>query len=218
MKRYLAIPGALLLITAFVRSAVNVQWDSTGIGLAAAGAVILLITVIWNWQEVVEWVRDPRGVFAVTTGITVALFVAAVVLINIAVWYNPWSVDMTASGRNEVSEGTRTMLGRLEEPVELRQVGRQPDPRIEQLLRSFERESRRLRVEFIDADRNADLVKQYGVIRNGTVVVRAADKFRKIEEPNEQALVTAILEVTSDEQRVVCFTTGHGERGLTDTG
>ena len=217
MKRYLAIPGCLLLVTALIRATVNASWDVPNIWIAAAGVLIIAITAFWNWQEVVDWVRDPRGIFAVTTGISVALFVAVVVMINIAVWYNPWSIDLTASGRNEVSDETRRTLGRLQAPVELLQFGRDPDPRVAQLLQSFARETPRIRVEFIDSDRQAELTRQYGVIKNGAVVVRAGEKFRKVDEPNEQALVTAILQATSDEDKVVCFVTGHGERGIADT-
>ena len=217
MKRYLAISGCLLLIAALVRATVNARWDMANIWLAAAGAVIIAITAAWNWQEVVEWLRDPRGIFAVTTGISVAVFVAVIVMLNIAAWYNPWSVDLTASGRNEVSSDTKRILGRLQTPVELVQFARDPNPRVEQLLRSFERETPRIRVEFIDADRKADQARKYGVLRNGAVVVRSGGKFRKIDEPNEQSLVTAVLQATSTEDRVVCFVTGHGERGITDT-
>lgn len=219
MKRYLAIPGALLLIAAFIRATVNIEWDMTSVWLAVAGGVIVAATAFWNRQEVVEWIRDPSGIFAVTTAVAVAVFVGVIVMLNIAVWYNPWSLDLTASGRNEVSDETRVILSRLEEPVALRQFGRaSSDPRVEQLLRSFERETPLVRVEFADTDRERDQAAQYGVIRLGTVVVLADDKFRKVEEPNEQALVTAVLQVTSDEDRVVCFVTGRGERGLADSG
>lgn len=217
MKRYLAIPGSLILVAALIRATVNARWDTPNIWLAAAGALILAITVAWNWEEVVDWLRDPRGIFAVTTGISVAVFVGVLVMLNIAVWYNPWSIDLTASGRNEVSDDTRRILGRLQAPVELMQFGRDPDPRVEQLLRSFERETPRIRVEFVDSDRQADLARQYGVLRNGAVVARSGEKFRKIDEPNEQALITAVLQATTSEDKVVCFVTGHGERGMTDT-
>lgn len=218
MKRYLSIPGALLLIVAFVRATVNVAWDTTGIWLAVAGALIVLLTAYWNRHEVLEWIRDPRGIFAVTTGISVAVFVAALVMANIAVWYAPWSVDMTAAGRNEVSEDTRRILARLQQPVTLRQFGRAAEPRVEQLLRGFERETRRIRVEFSDVDRERDAAAQYGVIKLGTVVVLSGEKFRKVEDPNEQGLITAVLQVTTEQDRVVCFVTGHGERGLADEG
>jgi ABC-type uncharacterized transport system involved in gliding motility auxiliary subunit len=218
MRRYLAIPGTLLLMTAFIRAAVTVQWDRTGVLLAAAGAVITVATIIWNWHEVRAWMRDPRGIFAVTTGISVAVVVAALVLANMLVWYHPWSVDLTASGRNEVSTETRHLLQRLDAPVVLQQFGRTSDAAVEALLRGFERETRMVRVEFVDVDRDRTLAQRFGVVKLGTVVVAAGEKFRKVEDPNEQALVTAIVQATSTEEHVVCFVTGHGERGLADTG
>src|SRR4051794_149021 len=117
MKRYLAIPGALLLTAAFVRAALAVHWDGTSLALAAAGLAIAGAALALNWKEAVEWLRDPRGVFAVTTGVSVALFIAALVMVNIAVWYHPWSDDLTASGRNEVSVETRRILQRVQQPV-----------------------------------------------------------------------------------------------------
>jgi hypothetical protein len=216
MRRYLVVPGALLLITAFVRSALNLGWDATGFGLAGSGAAVVIVAAVWNRRELIEWLRDPRGVFAVTTGIAVALFVAAVVMLNIVVWYHPWSVDLTASGRNEVTAETRAILARLDEDVVLRQFG--PTPRMDQLLRGFARESRKLRLEVADPERDRQQALQYGVARRGTVVVLADKTFRKIDEPQEQALITAIVQATSETQRVVCFVTGHGERGLQDAG
>ncbi len=216
MNRYLAIPGALLVTAGFIRATVTAAWDGTSLMLAAAGAVVVAITAAWNRREVGAWFRDPRGVFAVTTGIAVALFVAALLMVNIAVWYNPWSVDLTASGRNQVSADTRAVLRRIQQPVTLRQFGRAEDPRVEQLLRGFAREMPLIAVEFVDVERERALATKYGVIKLGTVGVFAGDKFRKIEEPNEQAVITAILQATSDEERMVCFLTGHGERGLAD--
>ena len=216
MKRYLAIPGALLIITAFLRATINVAWDGGSVALAAVGAIVVALTAVAHRREVVAWIRDPRGVFAVTTGIAVALFVAALVMINIAVWYNPWSADLTASGRNQVSADTRAILRRIQQPVTLRQFGRAADPRVEQLLRGFAREMANLTVEFVDVERERALATRYGVIKLGTVVVAAEDKFRKVEDPNEQSVLTAVLQATSDVDRVVCFVTGHGERGLAD--
>jgi ABC-type uncharacterized transport system involved in gliding motility auxiliary subunit len=218
VRRYLAIPGALLLITAFIRAATMMQWDRTGIILAAAGAAVVLVTIVWNWPEVIEWVRDPRGVFAVTTGIAVAVFVAVLVLLNILVWYHPWSIDLTASGRNEVGSETRRVLQRLAVPVTLQQFGRTPDPTVEALLRGFERETRLIRVEFVDVDRDRTRAQRYGVVKLGTVIAVAGEKFRKVEDANEQALVTAIVQATSEHEHLVCFVTGHGERGLADAG
>jgi hypothetical protein len=218
MTRYLAIPGAVLLVGGFGRAAVNVQWDPTAAVVAASGAVVSAAAALLNWRHVLEWLRDPRGVYAVTTGISVALFLAALIMLNIAVWYNPWTVDLTAAGLNRLSGEARGVLRQLGSPVSLQQFGLSRDPRLEKLLQNFGRESPRVRVEFVDIDRERVLTSRYGITRPGTVVVAAGERFRKIESPNEPSLLTALRQVTADKERVVCFVGGHGERGIADKG
>lgn len=218
MKKYSYLPGFLLIVAACIRAALDGAWDQTGWMLVAGGGAIVLGSLIWNRVEVIEWLRDPRGVFAVMTGIAVAVLIAALVMLNIGVWYRPWRVDLTASGRNVVTPETRALLERLDRDVVLRQFGRARDPQLDQRLASFAGASRHVRVEFTDAEQNADLARDYGVLRNGTVIVEANGRHRKVEDPTEPALMTAVLQVTRAEERKICFVTGHGERGIADEG
>lgn len=216
MKRYAYLPGVLLLIAALVRAALQVTWDRTGVTLGLAGAVVIIASLVWNRREVQEWLADPRGVFAVASGVSTVLLVAILVLLNILAWYRPFRVDLTASERNTVTAETRVILGRLARDVALRQFGRGRDPQVDQLLSSFAAASRRIRMEFVDADRAPREARSLGVIKNGTVVVTSGRVYRKVENPTEQAIVTAILQATSEVERTVCFVTGHGERGVAD--
>ncbi len=218
MRRYIFLPGVALAIAACARTAVVGQWDGLNIGLAIGGAAILALSVVVNRREVKDWWHDPRGVFAVATGISTVTLAAILVLANILVWYYPWRTDLTASGRNTVTSETQSVLKKLSKEVRLRQFGRSSDPRVEQLLASFQAGSPRIHVEFVDAERQPRETRQYGVIKNGTVVVTAGDKFRKVDNPSEQALATALLQVTSEVERKICFVTGHGEHGLSDEG
>lgn len=218
MKRYVFLPGVLLLIAAVARAAAQVHWDRLSVGLGASGVAIVAASVAWNWPEVKRWRHDPRGVFVVATGISVAALIAILVLVNIAVWYRPMRVDLTASGRNTVTPETRALLEKLTREVRLRQFGRTRDPRVDQLLASFQHGGPRVRVEFVDAERQPRETRSYGVIKNGTVVVVSGEKYRKVDNPTEQALATALLQVTTDVERKICFVTGHGEHGLADEG
>jgi hypothetical protein len=216
VKKYSYLPGFLLVVAAAIRAALDGAWDPVAIGMAAGGGVVIALSIAWNRVEVMEWIRDPRGVFAVTTGISVVALVMVLVLVNILVWYRPWRVDLTASGRNVTTPETQALLQGLDTDVVFRQFGRAPDPQVDQRLSSFAGASRRIRVEFTDAAKNPQLAREYGVIKDGTVIVETAGRHRKVEDPTEAALVTAVLQVTSADERTVCFVTGHGERGLAD--
>ncbi len=218
MKKYSYLPGFLVLVAASIRAALDGTWDGAGIGMAGAGAGVIALSIVWNRADVMEWLRDPRGVFAVTTGISVVVLIVLLALVNILVWYRPWRVDLTASGRNVVTAEARALLERLDHDVVLRQFGRAPDPQVDQRLASFAGASRRVHVEFTDSEKHPTLAREYGVLRNGTVVVEASGRHRKVEDPSEPALITAVLQVTRGEERRVCFVTGHGERGVADEG
>lgn len=215
MKRYLYLPGVLILLTALLRATADAHWDRTGAGMAIAGVLIIAAAIALNWREVREWFSDPRGVFAVTTGLTVVVLVLVLAMVNVLVWYRPFRVDLTASGRNEVFEETRNILRNLPDGVTLRQFGRTRDPGVDQLLSTFAA-SGRVFVEFVDSDQQPRLTREYGVIKDGTVVVVAGSNYRKVENPTEQSLATALLQVTSTVERAVCFVSGHGERGVAD--
>lgn len=218
LKRYLFLPGAALAMFASVRFAATAHWDGLNTGLAAAAAAILVFAAVWNRREIKEWLRDPRGVFVVNTAISTAALFAVLVFVNILAWYRPARVDLTESGRNTVSAETRSILNKLSRDVRLQQFGRSRDPRLDQFLAAFDQSSPRVTVEFVDADRQPREAQKYGVLKNGTVVASSGDKYRRVDNPTEQALVTALLQVTSDVERRICFVTGHGEHGLADEG
>jgi hypothetical protein len=218
MKKYSYLPGFALVMIALARTFIVQRWDTTGLALAGIGAAIIVASVVINWREVREWFGDPRGVFAMNTGISLVVLFMILVLLNIAAWLRPANVDLTAAGRNTLTPGTRTFLATITKNVTFREFGRTRDPRVEQLLASFTSENRHITMSFVDAERTPAEARKYQIRRPGTILVMAGDKYRQVETPTEPALVTALLQVLSDKRPSVCFTTGSGEHGLKDEG
>jgi len=218
MKKFAFLPGALMAIAGVVWAALTLAWNPASITLAIGGGLALLIGALVNWKDISDWFRDPRGVFAVNTAFSTLLLVAILGVVNASVALKPVKFDMTASGRNTLAPETKRILERLSTDVTLKQFGRTPDPKVDDLLAVFARTSPRITTRFVDAEKALQQARQYGVLRNATVVVEYGAKFRKIEQVTETALATAILQVTSTVEVQVCFAQGDGERGLTDDG
>lgn len=218
MKKYSYLGGVILLMVAVGRATVLSQWDAPSYWMAGGGGVILLLSVAANWGEVVEWFRDPRGVFAVNTTISAVLLIGIIAMVNVFVWFKPFQMDWTASGRNTLASETVAILQKLPADVQLRQFGRASEPRVDQVLAAFSGASPRIRVEFVDAEQNPREAAEYGVLKNGTIIVKAGEKYRKVEDATEPALATAIVQVTSSVEPKMCFVSGHGERALPDDG
>lgn len=101
-------------------------------------------------------------------------------------------------------------------------------PDIEILLDQIHAENPRISIQFINADVEIDLLKEYGQVSNGSIFVRSKKgslsslgspyseervvaKEPKDLEDLERKLVAAVLNVTT-EQKKVYFTTANGER------
>lgn len=216
MKKYAFLPGALMTVVAVVWAWYTARWDETPTALIAGGLLALAIGVVVNWAAIRDWFRDPRGIFAINTILSTLLLIAILVLVNAAVALRPLKYDWTSSGRNTLSSEAGEILRKLTTDVTLKQFGRSPDPRTSDLLASFAQQNPRVSAVFVDAEKSIQETKRYSVLKNGTVVVEAGGKHRKVEQVTEPALVTAVLQVTSKHEPVVCFSAGNGEHGMED--
>jgi ABC-2 type transport system permease protein len=72
-----------------------------------------------------------------------------------------------------------------------------------------------LEVQLIDLDRELGMAKSYGVTTYGTVVIESAEHRETVYPAEERLLVQAINRVIDPKPRIVCVTTGHGEREIT---
>ncbi|MCX6550997.1 MAG: Gldg family protein [Acidobacteria bacterium] len=216
MKKYAFLPGALMVVGALLWAALTLRWSMPALVVGAGGLVALGVGVAANWKETRDWFQDPRGVFVINSIISTLLLVAILGLVNAAVGLRAITFDWTEAGRNTLTAESKTILQHLAKDIVLKQFGRTHDPGVDRMLAAFAAENRRVRVSFVDIDSAPQDVKKYGVSRPSTVVAEAGTLFRKIEKVTEPALVTAMLQVTSTNESLVCFATGEGEHGLAD--
>lgn len=216
MKKYIFLPGGVLVVVALMWAALTLRWDRGAILLGAGGLLVLALGIAANLREIRAWFNDPRGVFAVNTAMSTLLFVAALGLINAFVAFRPVSFDWTANGRNTLTAESLTLVHGLDADVWMKQFGRTREAQANALLEAFDRAASRITFSFVDIEAAPAEARTYAPLRNGTVVVGSGDKFRKIDQITEPALAAAILQVTSESDVTICFATGEGERGLGD--
>lgn len=72
--------------------------------------------------------------------------------------------------------------------------------------------------KFIDPDAEPQIATDYNILGYGTIVFERGKRRENVFAPDEQSLTNALLKVSQDTQPTLYFTTGHGERSLSDTG
>ncbi len=157
----------------------------------------------------------------VLTGANFALYtlivIALIVLVNWFVNNHDRRVDMTPNKKYSLSDQTRKILRDLNRNVNIyafdreRNFGERRD-----VLGMYATASNRVKVNYVDPDRQPALAKEYGVRSYGTVVVAAGERHMEAQGDSEEGITNALVRVLKG-QRTACFITTHGERSLDGT-
>jgi len=130
-----------------------------------------------------------------------------------------WRLDLTPEKRYVLSENSRRILANLDHDLVITALLRADDPRnreIEDLLSRARFASDRVHYRLVDVNRNPGVVRRFGAVAYGSLVVEADGRRKVFPNPTEQSLMTAIVQVTRPGRRRVYFLTGHGEHRIVD--
>lgn len=212
----LGLLAAAALLTVRQRTDLGVQ---IGLALALIGFVAAAVL------DRERWVRFGRGRQA-RHGLNAALSIGAVlgilILVNLVVYQNPWSKDLTEDQRYALAPETQAALDTLTSDV--RFIGfYSPDQAsardsIRPLLQQYEQHGDgRVSYEFVDPREQPYRAQEFGVTRDASVVVTVGDSSEVVTLPSEQEISSALVRLANPGARKVYFLTGHGERDLDAT-
>ena len=89
---------------------------------------------------------------------------------------------------------------------------------MDDLLKLFAGASPNVTYRLLDLDRSPALAKKYGIGSFNTGLVEAGERRRDLRSIDEEEIINALLRITRQQQRVLCFLTGHGEFSPQDPG
>jgi ABC-type uncharacterized transport system involved in gliding motility auxiliary subunit len=122
--------------------------------------------------------------------------------------------DWTAEDRFSLSPQTRQILKSLDRDVELLAFYPGDDPEqvpLRRLLDEYRGASGRLRIDFIDPDREPGRTARYGVHEPG-LLVAVGDRRERAKNTGEEGITNALLRALRGRKVNVGFLSGHGER------
>jgi ABC-type uncharacterized transport system involved in gliding motility auxiliary subunit len=213
--------GALIAVIGLILDGTAPEHHTFWMSLAAFGALLFVSGVALNRERILAGLRG-RTVRAASASVGYTLTVlAVVVLVNFLSVRHHHRFDLTENKDFSLSEQTIKVLQGLPRDVTLTIFSRETDPgypKLKDLLDEYKYRTSKLTVHFLDPDKNPGEVKRYNVTELGTIVVESGKQESRITTSDEEALTNALIKVTSDKERVVYFTSGHGEHDLNDTG
>ena len=207
------------------------------IDIAIGASLIALVGAVFI-SSVIAAFLSRTGRYGINTLILLGAFTGIIVVVNFISFENKDRVDVTATNQFSLSERTRDLLEDLEQDVRITAFYKaleesqdagvaQRRNRVVETLEEFEARTGRLSYRVVDPDLEPGIVAAYFGSRptgfvSETIVVEnletgVFDAFQRGDElfaQLEQELVTGLYVATGQEQKVVYFLAGHGERNI----
>ena len=220
--------GIALLISGYLRYSVREINDVYSKALMIAGAVLAVAGVALNFTVIRDHFRQRSTRLGANTAVMTVAVVAILALLNFLGYRHHKRVDVTAEQLYSLSDQTRKIVTNLQKDVRIMKIGAAEgeDPQTLQALRDQVQEyrdlSKRITFEAVDPYAKPEVAQQYGIMRKGdlgAVIVASGDRTQRLDErrPGEQELTSAIIKVTRDKPKTICFVEGHGEKALSST-
>jgi hypothetical protein len=187
-----------------------------------AGLALVLLHLILRWDDVASAVGRRQLKYGTNTAVISLAFLALLVAVNVIVYRNVgrWDArwDLTKNQRYSLSDQTRKILAGLEADVTITYFQRAAAmPAGQERMKEFQASSPRLKVDFVDPIANPAKAQALDVRGPWPMlVVERGDKRERISNDSEQDVTNALIKVTREGKKTVCFLEGEGERDLDD--
>ena len=220
MKKYINITliiGFLLIVYSLFNFSVNQIWDWVSTIAVIAGLVAVGIGIYYRIRFREKELSRRSVIYGGNVVLSTVVFFGIFILLAFITTRHHYRKDLTGGGLFSLAEQTKTITSKLDKPVEVYAFYKEGEQtRAKDLLDEYSYRSSNFNYQFIDPNKKPQLARQYQVSQYNTVVVVSGAKREVVTDLNENNLTNAIVKVTRDLDKVIYFTTGHGENDIED--
>jgi ABC-type uncharacterized transport system involved in gliding motility auxiliary subunit len=165
-----------------------------------------------------QWIQARQTKYAAYAVTYILIVIAAVVVANVlANRYNK-SFDTTANKRYSLSEQTAKIVKGLKQDAVITYFNRSTRFREgKDLLDQYANLSPKVKVKYVDPDKDPELPREFGIRNFPTTVVQIGPKREEAKSMTEEGITGAFIRNLKNTSRTVCFTAGSGEHQVDDS-
>ena len=205
--------GTALVFAAVAIRFLRPEWLQYGTYLTWAGLVCILIYMVGQWRDVMTFYDRRQARYGTISIVSILVGLGIVIAINYLGSRENKRWDLTANQTFSLSDQTVKVLSELDAPVQFTVYDQDQNfQRFRDRLDSYDYQSDRVNVEYVDMDRQPARAKQAEVQSYGTVVISYKDRVQRVSNTDEQDITNALIKVVTGAEKKVYFTQGHGER------
>ncbi len=144
-----------------------------------------------------------------------ALLVVAVILLAQLAEHTNTRIDMTTTQRHSLSPTSMSLLQSLEQTIDIEVfISRHHEFRdlASNILKRYQRASSLVNVRFTDPELTPQRVRELNIRQQGEILVSSGSRRQHVLDLSEQSITNALISVVRQQQPVIVFIEGHGER------
>ena len=165
-----------------------------------------------------QWLKARQTKYAAYAVTYVLVVIAVIVVVNVlADRYNK-SYDATANKRYSLSDQTAKIVKGLKQDATITYFNQSTRFRDgKDLLEEYKNLSLKVKLEYVDPDKEPQRAREAGVRNFGTAIVKVGDKKEQAKSMTEEGITGAFIRDLKSNSRTVCFVTGSGEHQIDDS-
>lgn len=168
--------------------------------------------IVWDRDRLKTYYLSSQFKNLAGTLFTGALVFVIVAFLNYFGYKHPLHGDMTAFGRQSLTDQSVKTAKSIEKPISVKVFAKKNVlPLIQRLMELYVFQNHKIKVEYIDEDVRPDLVSRYQIQKSGSILMEYGDRKKVVTELNELQITNAFIQVTRNKNPVIAFLRGHGE-------
>ena len=165
-----------------------------------------------------RWLKARQTRYAAYAFVYVLVVIAVVVVANVLANRYKKTYDTTSNKRYSLSEQTSKIVKGLKQNATITYFNQSTRfSEGKDLLDEYSSLSPRVRVNYVDPDKNPQLTREDGVRDFGTAVVEIGNRKEAAKSMTEEGVTGAFIRDLKSTTRTVCFVSGSGEHQIDDT-
>jgi gliding motility-associatede transport system auxiliary component len=220
--KFLASIGVALLIAGYLRYSIQSELLLLSKILLIAGGVFTVGGIVLGFRGILQFFSKRSSQLGTNTTLLTLGVIVLLVIVNVLGFQFHKRFDLTTQKLFTLSDQTKKIVDGLKTDVTVVRFSKTPDPQFDELMSEYHNLSSRVTFQNVDPQEKPEVAKEYGATHVGDVVVASGPRKQTLapelgQPVSESDVTSAILKVTTDKVKTVCFVTGHGEKSLTDT-
>jgi len=221
ISSFIGTIGVAMLVASGVRYSIQGELLTTSKVLLIAGGVFVLAAVVLGFRAIVRAFSGRTAQQGTNTTILTLAVIAILAVINFVGFRHHKTFDLTTEKLYTLSDQTRNIVSGLKQDLIVARFDKTPNTTFDDLMAEYKTLSPHFKYQFVDPQQKPEVAQDFGATHMGDVVVAYGVRKDHLDagargQLGEEDITGAIVKVTSDKIKEVCFVTGHGEKSLTD--